>query len=96
MLARTAAVGHTLICESVYVLIYIVNMILFGESSRYPVQDGVYVARNFCGCPTCASSANVSVRKCHETLSGIGLLESHGSQRLLLYRETLLLRSHEI
>jgi len=33
---------------------------------------------------------------CHETLSGIGLLQSHGSQRLLLYGETLLLRSHEI
>jgi len=26
---------------------------------------------------------------------GVGPLESHGSQRLLLYGETLLLRSHE-
>jgi len=28
--------------------------------------------------------------------TGVGPLESHGSQRLLLYGETLLLRSHEI
>jgi len=34
--------------------------------------------------------------KCHETLRGIGLLESHGSQRLLLYGETLLLRSQRL
>jgi len=33
---------------------------------------------------------------CHEILLGVGPLESHGSQRLLLYGETLLLRSHEI
>jgi len=32
----------------------------------------------------------------HEILLGVGPLESHGSQRLLLYGETLLLRSHEI
>ena len=32
---------------------------------------------------------------CHEILLGVGPLESHGSQRLLLYGETLLLRSHE-
>jgi len=51
-------------------------MILSGGSSRYPVRDGVYVARKFCGCPACASSTDVSVRKCHETLRGIGLLES--------------------
>jgi len=35
------------------------------------------------------------VRKCHEILLGVGPLESHSSQRLLLYGETLLLRSHE-
>jgi len=94
--ARVAAEVHTLICEFVYVLIYIVSMILFGGSSRHPVHDGVSVAQKFCVCPTCTSSEDVSVTKCHETLSGIGLLESHGSQRLLLYGETLLLRSHEI
>jgi len=33
---------------------------------------------------------------CHEILLGVGPLESHGSQRLLLYGEILLLRSHEI
>jgi len=26
-------------------------MFLFGGSSRYLGRDGVYVARNFCGCP---------------------------------------------
>ena len=71
-------------------------MIAFGGSFRYPVRNGVYVARNFCVFPTSASSEDGSVRKCHETLSGIELLESHGFQRLLLYGETLLLRSHEI
>ena len=89
MLARTAAVGHTFICEFVYVLIFIVKMIFFRGSFRPPVHDGVYVARNFCWCPTCTSSTDESVRKCHETLSGIGLLESHSSQRHLLYGETL-------
>jgi len=33
---------------------------------------------------------------CHETLLGIGLLESHGSQRLISYGETLLLCSHKM
>ena len=32
---------------------------------------------------------------CLERLRGIGPLESHGCQRLLLYGETLLLRSHD-
>jgi len=32
---------------------------------------------------------------CLERLRGIGPLESHGCQRLLWYRETLLLRSHD-
>jgi len=94
VLARTAAEVHTLICEFVYVLIYTVNMNLFGGSSCYPVREGVCVAQNFRRCPACTSSADVIVRKCHETLRGIGPLESHGSQRLLWHRETLLLYSH--
>jgi len=57
---------------------------------------GIYVARNFCGCPACASSVDVSVRKCHEALQKRGLLESHDSQRLLLYGEKLLLRLHKM
>jgi len=32
-------------------------------------------------------SNDVSMRKCHEILLGVGPLESHGSQRLLLYGE---------
>ena len=38
-------------------------MILLGGSSHYPVRDGVYGGRKFCGCPACAISADVSVRK---------------------------------
>jgi len=65
VVTRTAAEVHTLICEFVYVFNLYRNMILFGGSSRYFVRDNVYVARFFCGCPACASSADVSVRKCH-------------------------------
>jgi len=54
-------------------------MILFESSSRYPDCNGVYMLREiFCGCPACTSGADVSVRKCHETLRRRRLLESHG------------------
>jgi len=51
---------------------------------------------NFGRCPACASSADVSVRKCHGTLQGRGRLRVTDSKRLLVYGETVLLRLHEI
>jgi len=53
-------------------------MILFGGSSRYFVCDGVCVVQIFCECPACASSADVSVRKCHGTLGECELWEVTG------------------
>jgi len=93
VLAHTVAVGHTSICEFVCVLIYIVNVVLFGEVPVIPSAT-VYMLHKIFDCPSCASSADVCVRKCHEILLGRGL--SHGPQRLLLYEESLLLRSHEM
>ena len=71
-----------------YILLSFVNLCMFSFVSQYdliwgkfpfiPYATGIHVARNFCGCPACASSADVSVRKCHETLKGRGLLKSHG------------------
>jgi len=66
---------------------------IWGQFPLYCARRCIYVARNFCGCPACTSSADVTVRTCHEILLGVGPLESHGSQRLLLYGETLLLRT---
>ena len=66
-------------------------MILLGGSSHYTVRDSVYGGRKFCGCPACAFSADVSVRKCLETLRRIGLLERHGlSETPIVWRNTSL------
>ena len=88
MLARTTTEVHTLISEFVYVLIYIVICFYSGE---VPVTSGatVYMLHEiFAGALPGASSADVSVRKCHATIRKIGLLESHW--------ETLLYGPHEI
>jgi len=69
--------------SSVCVLVYDFNLyrdydFIWGQFPLSCARRCIYVARNFCGCPACASSADVSVRKCHETPRGRGLLESHG------------------
>ena len=72
-------------------------MILFKCKFQFNLYaTGIYVARNFGGCSAHASSADVSVRKCHGTLQGRERLRVTDSKRLLLYGETVLLRSHEI
>ena len=50
---------------------------------------GIYIARNVCGCPAFASSADVSVKKCHGTLGKGGLLRSQGfSETPIVWRNT--------
>jgi len=72
-------------------------MILFRKKFPFSLYaTGIYVARNFGGCPACASSADVSVKKCHGTLQGRGRLRVTDSKRLLLYGETVLLGLREI
>jgi len=77
------------ICEFVYVLVCIVIWFYWGKFPFNLYATSIYVARNFCGCPACASSADVSVRKCHGTLQGRGLLKSHGlSETPIVWRNT--------
>ena len=72
-------------------------MILFGGKFSFSLYaTGIYVARNFGGCPACASSTDVSVRKCHRILQGRGRLRVTDSQRLPLCEETLLIRLHHV
>jgi hypothetical protein len=72
-------------------------MILFGGSLRLACTRRACVLREILAGALPAHPARmVSVRKCHEVLRRKGLLESHDSQRLLLYGETLLLRLHEM
>jgi len=60
VVTRTSAEVLTLICEFVYVFFTLYrDVILFEGSSHDSVRDSVYVARIFCGCPACASSADV-------------------------------------
>ena len=88
------AVFHTgvylaLICEFVYVWFVSQYEFIWGKFPFSLYATGIYVARNFCGCPACASSADVSVRKCHGTLQGRGLLKSHGlSETPIVWRNT--------
>ena len=82
--------------EFVYVLVCIVTRFYWGKLPFNLYATRIYVARNFGGFPACASSADVSVRKCHGTLQGRGRLRVTDSERLLLYGEMVLLRSHEI
>jgi len=77
---RTAAEVHTLVCAFVYVFNLYCDMILFCGSPCYSVRNSLYVARNSCGCPACASSADVNVRKCHGTLGEYShVMGSHGA-----------------
>ena len=73
------------------------DMILFSKKFPFSLYaTGIYVARNLGGCPACAASADVSVRKCHGTLQERGRLRVTDSQRLQLCGETLLIRLHQV
>ena len=62
-----------------------------------PVRDWYLCCAKFLQVPCLRIQRGfVSVRKCHEALRRKGLLESHDSERLLLYGETLLLRLHDM